>query len=431
MDKIFIIARSEYLRRVRSRGFILTTLLLPLALVAFVAVIALLSFSAIKQKGERNVAVVDSTGVLGTALAETSDEAVRFTIATEETDSLRAAVAQGGYDGYLVIAPGVLEGDGQVSYYSEESAGTILEHQMERRIQTVIEEERIRGQNLDPAVIQALRAHVSLRIVKLTEEGEEAGATKLYIAMGVGMGSLIVMMMLVYGSVVMQGVIDEKSNRVVEVVVSAVKPFYLMLGKVIGIGAMGLTQLLVWSLLILTITVAAGSVIALFLDPAKYDVAETATSAQLLAAADIELPSFPTAMFVWLILYFLGGYLLYASLYAAIGSMVENQQDAQVFVIPVVLPILVAMYTLLPQIESPDSTLSLVMSMIPLTSPVTALVRMAVTDVPVWQTLLSLAILFASFVGVAWLAGRIYRVGILMYGKRPGLRELMRWVRQD
>jgi ABC-2 type transport system permease protein len=244
------------------------------------------------------------------------------------------------------------------------------------------------------------------------------------------MGMLIVMMMLIYGSVVMQGVIDEKSSRVVEVVISAVKPFHLMLGKVIGIGAMGLTQLLFWSLLLLCISLAAGTVIAMFLDPAQYALSNTASTAQLLEAADISLPSFPASMFVWLVLYFLGGYLLYASLYAAIGSMVESQQDAQGFVIPVVLPIIVAMYTLVAQVENPDSTLSVTMSMIPLTSPVSALIRIAVTDVPVWQSILSLVLLFSSFLGVSWIAGRIYRVGILMYGKKPGLRELVRWIRQ-
>jgi len=388
---------------------------------------------ALVQAGNRqgrDIAVVDSTGVLGAALESTSDEGLRFILTQDSIDSLRVAVTQGDYSGYLVLPPGSVEGEGQIAYYAEDGGGAILEGRIERRIEGVVEEERMRRQNLDPAVIQALQANVSLRMVKLTDEGEEAGGTRLFIALGIGMGMLIVMMMLIYGSVVMQGVIDEKSSRVVEVVISAVKPFHLMLGKVIGIGAMGLTQLLFWSLLLLCISLAAGTVIAMFLDPAQYALSNTASTAQLLEAADISLPSFPASMFVWLVLYFLGGYLLYASLYAAIGSMVESQQDAQGFVIPVVLPIIVAMYTLVAQVENPDSTLSVTMSMIPLTSPVSALIRIAVTDVPVWQSILSLVLLFSSFLGVSWIAGRIYRVGILMYGKKPGLRELVRWIRQ-
>ena len=430
MGKVWIIARSEYLRRVRSRAFILTTLLLPLALVAFFAGIVLLTITAIKQDEGHTIAVVDSTRVLGPALVSTSDDAIRFTVAQEPAASLRTAVLEGSYDGYLVLPPGSIEGEGQIAYYTKESGGSILENRMERRIEGVVEEERMRRQNLDPAVIQALRANVSLRMIRLTDEGEEAGGTGLFIGIGMGMGMLIVMMMLVYGSVVMQGVIDEKSSRVVEVIVSSVKPFQLMLGKVVGIGAMGLTQLVFWSLLMLTISTAAGSVIALFLDPGQYSLAETASTAQLMKAADINLPSFPTALFVWLTVYFLGGYLFYASIYAAIGSMVESQQDAQGFLVPVMLPIIVAMYTLVAQVESPDSTLSITLSMVPLTSPVSAIIRLAVSDVPLWQTLLSLTILFASFVGVIWLAGRIYRVGILMYGKKPSLRELGRWIRQ-
>jgi ABC-2 type transport system permease protein len=159
------------------------------------------------------------------------------------------------------------------------------------------------------------------------------------------------------------------------------------------------------------------------------NVAEGASTEELLQAADITLPSFPPELFLWFALYFLGGYLLYASLYAAIGSMVESQQDAQSFLLPLLLPLIVAMYTLMPQVESPNSTLSVALSMIPLTSPISAIVRMAVADVPWWQTLLSLGLLFLSFVGVVWAAGRIYRVGILMYGKKPTLREMVRWIR--
>ena len=430
MNKIWVIARSEYLRRVRSRGFILTTLLLPLALVLFGGVIVLLSISAFKQEEARRIAVVDSTGVLGPALVSASDDALHFTVAQESTEVLRKAVTEGDFAGYLVLPPGAVEGEGRITYYAKESGGAMLESRMEGRIEGVIEEERMHRQNLDPAVIEALRAHVSLQMVRLTDDGEEAGGTGLFIAMGLGMGMVIVMMMLIYGSVVMQGVIDEKSSRVVEVVVSSVKPFHLMLGKVIGIGAMGLTQLIFWSLMLLTITVTAGSVIAMFLDPSQYNLTDNASTAQLLEAADINVPSLPGGLFIWLTLYFLGGYLLYASLYAAIGSMVESQQDAQGFLLPVIMPILVALYTVMPQVENPDSTLSITLSMVPLTSPVSALVRIAVSDVPLWQTTLSLIILFGSFVGVTWVAGRIYRVGILMYGKKPSLRELLRWVRQ-
>ncbi|ARA94363.1 ABC transporter permease [Rhodothermaceae bacterium RA] len=430
MNKTWIVARSEYLRRVRSKGFILTTLLLPLAIVVFLVVIVLLAASAFEEDETRTIAVVDRTGVLEEALVAASDEALRFVPATESEAALREAVSAGTYDGYLVLPADVIEGDGQVVYYSAEGGGSIFENRLDRRIERVVEEERMRRRNIDPELIREVSSNVPLRMVKLTEQGEEAGSTGVFAALGFGMGFLIFMMMVIYGSVVMQGVIDEKSSRVVEVIVSSVRPFELMLGKVLGIGAMGLTQMVVWSALILAGSMASGAVVSLFLDPAQLNLPDSASTEEILQAANITIPTFPPELFLWFILYFLLGYLLYASLYAAVGSLVESQQDAQGFLLPLLLPIIVAMYTLVPQVESPNSTLSLVLSMIPLTSPISAVVRMAVTDVPWWQMLLSLAILAATFLGVVWLAGRVYRVGILMYGKKPSPRELLRWLRQ-
>ncbi len=430
MNKTWIVARSEYLRRVRSKGFVLTTLLLPLAIVVFLVVIILLAASAFEEDETRTIAVVDRTGVLEEALVAASDEAIRFVPAAETEAALREAVIAGTYDGYLVLPADVIEGDGQVAYYSAEGGGSIFENRLDRRIERVVEEERMRRRNIDPELIREVSSNVPLRMVKLTEQGEEAGSTGVFAALGFGMGFLIFMMMVIYGSVVMQGVIDEKSSRVVEVIVSSVRPFELMLGKVLGIGAMGLTQMVVWSALILAGSMASGAVVSLFLDPAQLNLPDSASTEEILQAANITIPTFPPELFVWFILYFLLGYLLYASLYAAVGSLVESQQDAQGFLLPLLLPIIVAMYTLVPQVESPNSTLSLVLSMIPLTSPISAVVRMAVTDVPWWQTLASLAILAATFLGVVWLAGRVYRVGILMYGKKPSPREVLHWLRQ-
>ncbi len=429
MHKIWLVLRSEYLRRVRTKGFILATLLLPLALTAFLVVVVLLTVSAMEEDKVRTIAVVDETGVLLPRLADEAGD-LRFEAANVPADSLRALViAEERYAGYLLLPAGLLRGDAQAVYYSVEGGGFSFESRLDGRLTQAVEAQRLHEQNVPAEVLALLQRDVSVRMVRLTETGEEAGGTGFFAGLGFGMGFLIFMMMVIYGAVVMQGVIDEKSSRVVEVVVSSVKPFHLMMGKVLGIGAMGLTQMIVWSALTLAVTFAAGPVVALFIDPASLDLPESASTAQVLEAADVTIPSLDPMVLVWFVFFFLGGYLLYAAFYATIGSLVESQQEAQSFLFPLLLPLIISMYTLMPQIESPNGTLSVVLSMLPLTSPISMIVRVAVTDVPAWQVLLSLLLLVGSFVVAVWVGSRIYRIGILMYGKRPSVRDILRWLR--
>ena len=431
MSKTWIVAKSEYLRRVRSKGFILTTLLLPFAIAILLFVIVLLSISALNDDEVRTVAVVDETGVLAPRLEAASDDGLRFARAEAPADSLRTSVIGGDLDGYLAIPAGVIEGEGRVTYYTSEGTSLSLQERLERRVEEAVEAERLARSDVAPDVLAQLNADVPQRTVKLTEEGEEAGNTGFFIGLGFGMGFLIFMMMIIYGSVVMQGVIDEKSSRVVEVIVSSVRPYQLMMGKVLGIGAMGLTQVLAWGVLIFGVSFFAGSIIALFIDPSQLPetLPENASTAQILASQDIMLPTLSPWLFVWFVVYFLLGYLLFASIYAGVGAVVESQQESQSFTIPIMLPIIVAMYTLMPQIESPHSALAVTMSLFPLTSPISMLVRMAVTEVPLWQILLSAALLTATFLGMVWVTSRIYRVGILMYGKKASWKDLVKWVR--
>ena len=431
MSKTWIVARSEYLRRVRSKAFILTTLLLPFAIAILLFVIVMLSISALNDDEVRTVAVVDETDVLVSRLEAASDDGLRFTRAQAPADSLRTSVMGGELDGYLAIPAGIVEGEGRVTYYTSEGASLSLQDRLERRVEEAVEAERLARSDVAPDVLARLNADVPQRTVKLTEEGEEAGNTGFFIALGFGMGFLIFMMMIVYGGVVMQGVIEEKSSRVVEVIVSSVRPYQLMMGKVLGIGAMGLTQVLAWGLLIFAVSFFAGGLIALFIDPSQLPEAlpQNASTAQILEAQGIALPSISPWLFVWFAVYFLLGYLLFASIFAGVGAIVESQQESQSFTLPIMLPIIVAMYTLMPQIESPHSALAVTMSLFPLTSPISMLVRMAVVDVPFWQILLSVALLAATFLGTVWMTSRIYRVGILMYGKKASWKDLVKWVR--
>jgi len=234
----------------------------------------------------------------------------------------------------------------------------------------------------------------------------------------------------IYGQYVMQGVIEEKSNRVVEVVVSSVKPFELLMGKVLGIGSLGLVQMITWIALAGTGLAFGGTILALFVDPSTLGVAPDASSDAVMEAAGVTLPSVPASVIVWFVLFFIGGYLIYASLFAAVGSAVEQQQDAQnllyVVLVPLIIPIVAATYVM----EVPNGIIAKVLSYIPFFSPVLMPVRMTATTVPTWEILLSFLLLTGGFLLMIWIASRIYRVGIFMYGKAASLSEIARWATQ-
>jgi len=430
MNKIWIVLKNEFLRRVKSKWFIITTLLGPVALVGFFVVIGFVAASSMTE-GSHNIAVIDETGQLAQALYGEEDAQYHFADpGAVPLDSVRSAVLGGVYDGYIVLPAALLDGEGGVSYYSLKGGGiSVFQDRLQQIVRQVVEKQRLAGRDVPPEVLEILKARVPVRMIKLTKTGEDAGNTGAYAAIGFVMGFLIYIAMLVYGSVVMQGVIEEKLSRVVEVVVSSVRPFQLLMGKVLGIGAMGLVQMTVWALLIMAGTVFSGTILSFFLKPETLNLPVNASQDELLAAANFTVPQLSPDVFIWFVLFFLIGYLLYASLFAAVGSAVEQQQDAQGLLLPVMMPIILSIMFIQPVIEAPNSTLALALSMIPFFSPIPMVVRVAVTDVPFWQVSLSFLLLFGSFLGAMWLSARIYRVGILMYGKKPKLKELIRWIR--
>ncbi len=429
MSKIWIVLKNEFLRRVRSKWFILTTLLGPLVLIAFFVIIGVVAVSAI-EGGERTIAVIDETGVLLPELEASSDEQYRFVEPEVPPDSVRSAVMAGHYDGYLVLPAALLDGEGEAVYYSPEGGGaSVFQGVIAGRVRAAVEKQRLLRRNVPLEVLDILKERVPVRMVKLTEKGETAGDTGAYIVVGFIMGFLIYLAMLIYGSVVMQGVIEEKLSRVVEIIVSSVRPFQLLMGKVLGIGAMGLVQMVVWAALIMAGTLFSGAILSLFLDPASLNLPVDASQEELLAAANFTPPHLSPDVFVWFVLFFLVGYLLYASLFAAIGSAVEQQQDAQALLLPVMMPIIISIIFIQPVIEAPNSTLAVLLSMIPFFSPIPMVVRVAVTEVPFWQVSLSFLLLVGAFIGAIWVSARIYRVGILMYGKKPRLKDLVHWIR--
>ncbi|MGA1494436.1 MAG: ABC transporter permease [Rhodothermales bacterium] len=428
MNKTFIVAKNEFLKRVKTRWFVFTTLLGPIVLVACFAVIGIVSVSAI-ERGESTIVLLDETGRIAANLEDPEGD-ITFVESDADEQTLRQDVLDGTYTGYLVLPAGLIDGQGQARYYSTEGGGvSSFNFDLRNIIRGTVRTLRLQDQNVSAEVFDIINAGVSLETVKLSDEGEEQGSSAAYAIVGGIMGFLIYISMLVYGSVVMQGVIQEKMNRVVEVIVSSVRPFQLLMGKVLGIGAMGLVQMTFWAGLIAAGTMGSGAIISLFVDPANMDLPDTATQTEILDAVGFQVPDLGPEVFVFFVIYFLLGYLLFSTLFAGIGSAVEQQQDAQSLMLPIMMPIIISIVFLQAVIEAPNSGLSVALSLIPFTSPIPMVVRVAMIDVPIWQLGLSLLLLTGTFVGAVWVSSRIYRVGILSYGKKPSLKEIMKWMR--
>jgi len=428
MNKTFIVAKNEFMKRVKTRWFVFTTLLGPIVLVGFFAVIGFVSVSAI-EGGESTIVVLDETGRIGVQLND-PDGDITFVASDADEATLRQQVLDGEYSGYLVLPAGLVDGDGAARYYSTEGGGvSSFNLDLRNIIRGTVRTLRLQDQNVSTEVFEIINAGVSLETVKLSDEGEEQGSSAAYAIVGGIMGFLIYITMLIYGSVVMQGVIQEKMNRVVEIIVSSVRPFQLLMGKVLGIGAMGLVQMSFWAILIAAGTMGSGAIISLFVDPANLELPDTATQTEILDAVGFQVPDLGPEVFVFFVIYFLLGYLLFSTLFAGIGSAVEQQQDAQSLMLPVMMPIIISIVFLQAVIEAPNSGLSVALSLIPFTSPIPMVVRVAMIDVPLWQLAASLTLLIGTFVGAVWVSSRIYRVGILSYGKKPSLKEIIKWMR--
>ena len=429
--KIWLILSSEFWRRVRSKAFILATILVPVGFVILAAAPALFGYLA-EQTDERVVALVDETGQLADSLAAAGGDRITFKSTDAPIDSVRAAVRGGTYDGYLLLPASLLEGEGEATYYSMEGGGLTLRTQIDGLVNRVTQERRLTSAGANASVLSIVRSDVGLSTRKLAEEeGTTADSSLALTAIGYAMAFIIYFAVFIYGQYVMQGVIEEKSNRVVEIVVSSVRPFELLMGKVLGIGAMGLVQMVTWAVLVVGGFSVAGPVLALVMSPEDLGAAPDASQQAVAEAAGASLPTIPLDLVIWFVLFFLGGFLLYAALFAAVGSAVEQQQDAQNLLLPVMTPLIVPILFLFFIIQSPNATVSVVMSLIPFFSPILMVLRAAIANVPLWEIGLAFGLLMATFVGMIWVAGRIYRVGILSYGKTPGFREIARWVTYD
>lgn len=424
---LWIIAQREYVQRVKTRGFVIGTLLGPILMVALVA-IPVFVMVAVDSQATKKIAVVDETGGLANDLVFPPE--IESITADLPIDTLRHMVDRETLHGYLVLPAELVRGQGAASYYSRGAGGLMFSTQLQSVVDRAVQRRRLMDAGAAEAVLRILDDEVEFRMIKITDEGEVADAAAALAGIGYVMGLIIYICVFIYGAFVMRGVIEEKTNRIAELIASSARPFHLMMGKVLGIGAMGLTQFLIWCTLGMAIMAFGGTVASLFIDPTEYGLTDASDQQAVLEAAGVSIPQIPFSAFVLFVLFFVGGYLLYASLFAAVGSAVEQESDAQQFVLPIAAPIIIPMLMIGPVIESPDSPLAFWLSIIPFFSPILMTVRVAATSVPLWQTVLSLVLLGGAFVGSIWVSSRIYRVGILMYGKKPSFVDVARWFRR-
>ena len=433
MSKIGIVISREYKERVTKKSFIISTILLPLLMIVLMAAPALLmTFTTSESK---TIMVVDNSNVIAGSLQNTDE--VTYIVTNEPVDSL---LADKSIDGVLIIDQDIVNKPSGLSLYTNEASSMNIESNIRSQVESTIEQERLKQydiENLDQ-IMKEVKANVTMQTYRNDkEEGNKASSSELSYIVGLLMDMLLYFFLILYGQMVMTSIIEEKNNRVLEIMVSSIKPAQLMLGKIVGIGLVAVTQVLIWAVLM---SICSGVLLPALI-PADVMNEVTAYSAGTIdittATNDVDMlhiisvlsnVAYILTLFAYLLLFLVGGFLFYAAMYAAIGSAVDNIQDAGQFQGIILAPVLVGFVLSTSIVADPNSTLATVMSMIPFTSPMIMMSRIPF-GIAAWEIVVSLVILYASFFGTVWLAAKIYRVGIFMYGKKPTIKEIIRWVK--
>lgn len=444
MSKLGLIIKREYLAKVRNRSFVVMTFLSPILMVGMVALIVYLT--KVNDNETRAIGVLNESNYFGTDFQGTGNTSfVKFK--DVDLESAKDSVLGMGFYGLLYIPnePDVEKVASNAVFYTKEPPGSTVVASLES-----VFENRLRMQRLQELGVSASdfeRMDLRFEINTSTFAGEQnlKGINEIKAFIGGGFGYLIMMFIIIYGGFVMRSVIEEKTSRIIEVIISSVKPFQLMLGKIIGTSLAGITQFVIW---IISAGILFGVLIMVFgIDPTSLGngsnsspgliggaayIANADTTMQLYAN---ELFKIPWAMLItFFLIYFILGYLIYSSIYAAIGAAVDNETDTQQFIFPIILPLMLAIYVgFFSVFNNPHGPIAVGFSLFPLTSPIVMLMRLpggiGEGGVPVWEVLVSIFLLVITFIGIVWLASKIYRVGILMYGKKPSYKDLFKWLK--
>ena len=433
MDKILLIIQREYFSRVKKKSFLLMTFLVP---ALFIGMYALVIFIFIKGDDNiKNIRVLDESGVFENKLLNKKN--VDFDYISGSYADAKKNLLKSDAD-FLLYIPKNYNDKNNIEIISEKKPGLSVLDDIQDEMVNVLQNKRLIDAGIDTAIINKAKAKVTINAKQLTAEGEKDASVGATFVVGFVAAFLIYISLFIYGTQVMRGVIEEKTTRIIEVIVSSVKPFQLMLGKILGIGMVGLTQFLLWIVLSAGLATVAGTLI-LKSDSSKAKIeqmkknpdkalqqTDSRTNAFLDFSKAADTVDFPYILGTFLF-YFLAGYLIYSALFAAVGSAVDNETETQQFMLPITLPLIFTFIIGMNFIvNSPDSSLSFWLSMIPFTSPIAMMIRIPF-GVPLWELLVSMALLVGGFIFTTWVASRIYRVGILMYGKKTSYKEIAKW----
>lgn len=442
MRKIWLIIQREYLSRVKKKTFLLVTLLGPVFLVAGISLVVWLG---IEEKGVQQILVVDDKAPAFNGLK--NNDFVEFTYNNSlDIEGAKSLLHSSDYTCILYIPNNIEFSNAARLYYKEQPSATVIRG-IENQVESIVEELKLDQYQIDRKAFYDVKTNFNLTAIKHSESGKEEKLDSSKTIIGFMFGAAIYFFIFMYGVQVMRGVIEEKTNRIVEVIITSVKPFQLMLGKIIGVGMVGLTQFLLWIILTMGIFSLVQSTIFKEYYSAKAVTEQVQATPDVMQELQKESPkkkfdilspdgiigrtNWPLMIGLFLF-YFFGGYFLYSALFAAIGAAVDSETDTQQFMLPVTLPLTLGYVFSLIIVENPEGQVAFWSSIIPFTSPITMLVRVAIGvgegGVPLWEVGLSMVLLVLGFLGTTWFAGKIYRIGILMYGKKPSFQDLFKWL---
>lgn len=436
MNHLPLIIQREYLNKVKNKSFIVMTILSPLIMIVLIAVIAYLS--RLNNNTDRTISVLDESGMVESIFENT--EHLTYNILEDQSlEEAKKLVKKNNEYGLLYIAPiNSLDSiSNHIKFYSEESPSLTLIADLEGKLQKKLSDLKLLNDGVDIDKIKSSRVNINIGQESFSGEKSSKIDSVLKLAFGGLAGYLLFMFIIIYGNMIMRSVIEEKTSRIIEIIISSVKPIQLMLGKIIGTSLAGITQFVIWLILGFLLLTIIPPILGIDMSTMQTPQQEAIQQAMQTPEANNGMQEALQAVYnlplanliVAFVFFFIGGYLLYSSLYAAIGAAVDSETDTQQFLLPILMPLILAVYIgIFTVIEDPHGTVSTVFSFIPFTSPVVMLMRIPF-GVPWWQQILSLVLLCGTFIFTVWFAAKIYRVGILMYGKKPSYKELIKWIK--
>lgn len=439
MNNLGIIIKREYLTRVKKRSFLLLTFLGPLFFATLMIAPSLLMLRSEKMESKKAIVVLDESGMFEGKIENTDANTFIYENENANIDSLKKFVFDGIYDAFLYIPSTSLNIPVNAKLYSDKQIPMTLSSHIEREMKQVVEHQKLLASGIDPDIVKASKTSINVSTIRMDEEsGEKTSYAELEYIIGLVLALVIYFAIFLFSNQVLRGVIEEKTNRIIEIIISSVKPFELMMGKIVGIALVGLTQFLLWIVLTIGIYLVASGILigpevmspsGTVMTEEISQITETTQGQDIMLEAVNMVQSINFGAILWSFLfYFVFGYLLYAAMFAAIGGMVDNETDSNQFSTVVSLPLMVAIVCSTAMVNNPDSSLGLWLSMIPFTSPISMMIRIPF-GVPYWQVAVSLILLILTFILITWLAGKIYRTGILMYGKKPSFKEIWKWLK--